>query len=1131
MKISCRTFFSNRTEHLLDELKGVLYAAPSTPFTRRLIVVPSPAMKSWLMLRLAQDPHLGIAAGLEITYLDQAVKCLQSSLYSQQEAHQFSNTDLALIIEAEIRQIVQEDNSSVWKPLLDYLKVSSHTLSKRAEKRLVGLSNTLAALFSQYGKYGGKMVAEWENTPQSEWQQELWNRIFKTRLSYPYRELCKTSSTPILKKDIQVNLFAISFLPPLYHNFFMQIANHVSVNYYLLSPCQVFWSDILSDRENASLQAYWKRRGAASGQQEVLEQFLRDRNPLLANLGKLGREMARQIENSAPQTKEIYSLKATACTIPQYEELHYSEISLEQDDSPFTLLDALQTDMLLMRNPDATAKIPINEDRSVQVHVAPTRMREMQILYNALLNIIDRHSHTNNPICPSDILVMIPDIESYIPFIKAVFESPDSALEAQITDLPLAAMNSTVRSFLHLLSLSCGRWDASSIKQLLDFPEFRKKQGFLSEDIRVIQEWVEDTNVRWGADPTHRDELLARDRNGRKMLDSSPVGTWEHAIGKLLQSLTFTSNHEVESTQACLLGRWIQLLRSLRCDLQWLHDGTKMTLSEWVHYLLCLFETYFSHNESDEDKTVKSAIAQLENCSMYIPEAMFPFSTIKHHLEQILQRSTRCYRENVLHAVRFCSMLPMRAIPARVVALAGLQEGAFPRQENQQSLNLLKGNPNADYCPSSVDYDRFLFLEAILSARDYFLVSYQKGNEECDHLPSLVISELLSYMDRAYEMEQRIPSEACVHTHPFLCYDQSYFSGSAFVPNYSKDDFLAAKAFYGLNKAAQNGFVVASTPQAISNSESIVDIRDLAAFAKNPLKTYLNKTLGIYLDRIEERQQKNDEDFNINALQKYDLNQKVLQRPPEQVWKEAEMEGKVPIGGFKNVAEETFIQESRDLQHYLSEIGIKSIFSISFSDRVDVPTQISEGHWVVPPLSIEHESGITKIVGELPYISSEGLLGMTKGSKNDIVKSWPQFLILHHAIQHYSLPIKPHLILLKEEKKKVREPFYEDPMPHLKSYLEHYIKSLQQPSMLLPELVPALVSAERKSLETALNNLIHDGFQRSYNDYAKWALHQGLDGEQLISQWHPTARNLFGDLYKAWYPRSFNKKQKIDEDI
>ena len=73
-----RTVFSNRVEELYIEFRETILHLEKFPFARRLVIVPSPALKTWLMLQMAKDPDAGIAMGLEISYLDQSVQKLKN---------------------------------------------------------------------------------------------------------------------------------------------------------------------------------------------------------------------------------------------------------------------------------------------------------------------------------------------------------------------------------------------------------------------------------------------------------------------------------------------------------------------------------------------------------------------------------------------------------------------------------------------------------------------------------------------------------------------------------------------------------------------------------------------------------------------------------------------------------------------------------------------------------------------------------------------------------------------------------------------------------------------------------------------------------------------------------------------
>ena len=1081
-----KVFFSNRLEILYQRLKKSLFES-SNPFTHRLIVVPSPAMKSWLMVKMAKDPDLSVAMGVEMGHLDQSIMRLHASLSGSEHPSKIpSLLELALGIESEIRKADKQEKE--WAPLTKYLKLNG---SRKGEHRLVALSEKLAHLFTQYGKYAGSMVKEWEEGKGNEWQARLWQALFSEKWSYPYRELLSVITDEI-SHDRQIHLFGMNFISKLQHRFLLKVSKSVPIHYYMLSPCQPLWSDLLSDRESRKLQSYWKGRGISEKQQMALEEYLSDKNPLLANFGRLGREMATLIEESDPVTVEDYVLPKSVVGFTQYEELIGGDLLLQETSKPLTMLDGVQADMVLLRN--LTTKISLSEDRSIQVHVASTAMREVQVLYESLMTLIDRHAKDDDPITPGDIIVMAPDIRQYEPYVKAVFESEDSQLDYKMMDVDVLSKNSLVQGFVHLLSLPFGRWDAASLLQLFDYPAFQECHRFSYEDILAIRTWVKEADIRWGENVSHRDEILKRDHCRKGMMEKSEQGTWENGVGCVLSGLVLTDGVDIDTTQAELLGKWIKLLRSLRKDLRILTDRTQLTPSEWATTLRNLSETYFH-----VDEKMGEELNAIINAFHLNVEETFPFSTIKRHLESLLKRKNVSYRESHLNAVRFCTLLPMRAIPAKVVVLLGMTEGAFPKQDDKQSLNLMQ----EDYCPSQTDYDRFLFLETLLSARQYYVIIYQED-------PSLLVSELFSYLDDAFSIDGKKPSECCVTQHPFYPFDKTYFNENSEIRSYSQNFFSAAKAYYRAEKSPFHCFVPEFTfsSSADIDSELCLELRQLAQMARNPVQAYFNNTLGIYLDKEEERQLKNEEDFQLSPLESAILRKHAVTHS----FDEALSLAKLPFGPFKELTIDKLKDDVQQLLDNLSGVGIepKNLFEIDFQEHYTKPTQSENGDWHLPPLEI----GQIKIVGKFSDITPKGWVAHIKDDKKDVVKLWPQFLVLNCLIQKYAIPVEKNVVFAKSGK--IKSSFFDDPFPQLQQYLDYYFASLKHLSPLIPEWVSDLISKDPESFKKVMHYSVSDRQRHFYNDYVCWMM-RGENAPKLIEGWQKQAKLLFEDLYNNWY--------------
>lgn len=1155
---------SNRTEKLYQELKERLFAT-SHPLTKRLIIVPSAAMKSWLMLQMAEDPSMAIAAGIEIGFVEPTIHSLYQLLSKNKinpiESCEVSQLELALALEKTILAVAMTDRSihaiqADWIPLLQYLDVRNEdggVLSRRTLKRVRALSLALAKVFCDYGVYGQNMLQQWKQKKISgSWQELLWlemESIFSS-WDYPVRKLrgfeVNEECDP---QDIQVHLFGLSFLAPLHHRFFQKISAQLPVYYYVLSPCQKFWGDTLSDKEGMYLKDYWNKQGVNRSNLESLEGFLSDRNPLLANFGRLGREMTVQTESMDALSVEAYALPKSVLQIPFYNELVSDDVLLEDSDLSLTLLEAIQADVALLRSSDKQDKLIFHDDdKTIQVHAAPKKIREVQVIYDVLMGIIDKHRHDKHPIVPADIFVMAPNISEYAPFIRSVFESSESQLDIQLADLQVPSQHILIQGFMHLLSLSKGRWEASALLQLFEYSAFRKRHRLNKEDVFVICKWVKEAGIYWGKDHHHREEIFKRDYHTNESNPESLIGTWEYGLGRLLEGLAmlaenpvsvqeqvFSPLDRIEVSQAELLGKILHLVRSLQIDFKPLMDGSLLTLEEWSIYLTCLFDAYFVKDADDADiegyRILKSCFDAFAKASRRLKDTKFHFETIYGHLKELLKGETATYKESSLQAVRFSSLLPMRAVPAKVIVLMGMGEGLFPRLDQTNTLNLLLGQSQGDYYPERVDFDRYIFLESILSARRYFILSYvsQESGEVKAQPPSLLVKELLSYMDSSYQIIDKgvmeKPSKSCVYHHPLVPFHQSYFSKDSRFKSYSYHNYLASIAHYRSEKRLRHAFLSDFMPKGYAADnlhEMTIDLKDLLAYSKSPIKVYLNQVLGIYLDRESDRAIQDEEDLFLSDLNASLLSKQGLFGSKMATLAQAEKVGKLPPGPFKVVGAERIEREIDQLSDHLksSGIAIEELFSIEFMERYH-EAKFSDGVWKVPPLILElPDKKRVKITGRLDNVSEKGLVILNQDEVKKVLELWPSCLVLLCLIEKYSLKVLPQLIFIKK-KLKIRKITRTEKqvlaMQSLSEYLQYYLASKNGVSALVPDWVPSILSGSSEEFNDVFKEEMNEEFQPKYDQYLTWLERNSPNAALGVSldHWKKTAESLFVDIFEG----------------
>ncbi len=769
-------YLSNSIETLTDLLREKLFSHGEKPFAKKLVFLPSASLKNPLMTRFVSD--VDVVMGIDFLELGSGIQTLYKWV----------------------------SGKNLLFPPLDLLALHLESLDLAP-----GLAQSLAKEFLLYGKFGGAFLKKWPDT----WQKKYWDAVF-SKWNYPYELLSAPFCKP--RNEAEIHLFNFPFLPKLYHLFFARLAPYFPIRYYQFSPCREFWSDTVTDFEKVHLLQ----------KDPQLSLYFDEGNPLLNNLGKVGRETFRFFEEEDFVAEEHYIEKNSG-----------------------TYLSNLQSDILNFRKGEA------QRDDSVLLLPAASKQREVEVLYTKLLE---------KGTLPSSIQVFAPDISAYAPFIELVFGAEESPFDFTIRDLPGHPL---LQSFFDLLSLNDHRFEVSAVIKLFSSPYFAP----LSEkEVKELRRWIDRSGVKWGVDKKHRKLLLP------EILDETENGTWEEAFGQLLSNMVFIPEKGtdwdlpyLDFSDAELLGKVIACIRSLRVDLDYLH-GACLTGAEWADHLLLLFSRYFGEEAPFEEKLY--LLKELEGT--------FPFSSIKRYLANGLKEKRGVRLSKQLEAITFQSVKPGTFFSSKVVALLGMEEGAFPRPYIRSSLNLL-GN-QGDYCPISPDEDRYLFLQLLFAAEETLLITYQNVSEEDgkEQPPSVLVQELDPQVER----------------HPPFPFHQNYFAAPGKV--YPKRYYETARTFYGPKE--ENPFIpefLHPTPLPEVKPATLPSFDDLSRFAKNPLRFYFNRTLNLYLHYEDGT----DEEFFLSPLQ----NHKLLNE--ELALQEAEEKGHLPLGRFKEVARQKIIGE------------------------------------------------------------------------------------------------------------------------------------------------------------------------------------------------------------------------------
>ena len=890
-----------------------------------------------------------------------------------------------------------------------------------SEKKAYPLASALAMEFLRYGKFGGEKLAEWQQ--KEGWQQSLWNSVF-SHWDVPSKLLDLPLKKP--ENPLEIHLYKFSFLPKLYYRFLERVSAYIPVHIYQFSPCESFWTDTFSEKERIFLEKKVDAKVRAEW-----NAYLEDRPLLLAHLGKLARQTFRFFE------EEDFPI-----------EDHY--VSPEPD----TLLHQLQHQILHYQ-----AKQTLTHDRSVLLHPAASKRREVEILFATLLTL-DYN--------PSNIRIYAPDISEYAPYISLIFGAKESPFPFSISDLPKDQESPLLQAFLDLLNLQQNRMSKTSIMKLLSSPSVMRKFRLKEKDVEAFGNWMEKGGVKWGINRLHREQLLG----GREMHEQGETGTWEDTFKPMLLSFTTLPKERpawgkplLDFSDAETFGTCVSIVRTLEKDLTFF-ETSSLSLVEWSEKLCLLLSRYFEVEEEEAMtfKWIEEKLALLE--SEALPSDAYPFLPIYEYIKKAFQEKTGRRDANQIEALRFGSLKLAAPNHAPVICLLGLDETQFPRVSPKSSLSELKLSEE----PLSQHEDRHLFLEALFAASSHLIMSYVSISEEDgkEQAPSPIIQELLTILDPISITEK----------HPPFSFHAHYFETSK--PT-SQLAFQAAQKFYAPSSSPTPFIPEFLSPTSLPPSQTedlTLDLRHLSRFAKNPLRFYLNHSLHLYLQYDQK-----DEEFTLSPLSQMILREQATHRPFDEVFQQADLLGKLPLGRFKEVAHLHTSEEVELLHEALEQFDL---------DEKPKTLDLS----LTLPLDRGRKAHLS---GTLGNVTSKGLLFHGEKKLHDLLKVWPLYLA-------FALD-EPKDLLLTKTGERLSFPKL-DPKHALATYLLYYEKALTHPSPFLPAW--AAIFLEKGPHELAKK------IEATSDPYALWVFRPNqYDPHVLFETWAPLLQTTFQPLQEA----------------
>ncbi|NLG46341.1 exodeoxyribonuclease V subunit gamma [Gordonia sp. (in: high G+C Gram-positive bacteria)] len=707
--------------------------------------------------------------------------------------------------------------------------------------RRLSTASTIAGLFGSYGWQRPSMIAAWAAGDDTDgaggaladhlrWQPWFWRQV-RREIGHPHLAEELPSLVTRLRDDPaavdlpdRLGLFGATRIPQTLLTVLSALATEREIALYLPHPSPRLWDQVADSLGTPTMRLRSSRPALRLG------------HPLLASLSRDVQDLQEVLTPLAGETVHHRSPAPARTTL-----LGHLQEGLRRDQ--LTTVDS------------ATA------DGSVEVHACHGPSRQVEVLRDRLLHLFD----ADPTLEPRDVLIMCPDVETFAPLIGGAFgqtglrgEHPAFSLRVRMADRGIRMQNAVLDVLARVLDLAAGRVRAGDLLDLVGAEPVRRRFGFSDDDVDALSSWVQRSGVRWGVDDAQR---------RRFGLGGFPQGTVQTGLDRILLGVVAEEAENqwlatalplsgIDSTDTDLAGRFAEFAQRLTDLLAAV--SVRQTSGDWSALLVRIIDLL---TDTDSDSQwqrgqavgmVAAALATPEGTS----EPELELADLRDLMTQLLlarpTRSNFCTGE-----LTVCSMVPMRSVPHRVIAILGMDSGSYPRAGAIDGDDILQVAPMVGE-RNVRDEDRQVFLDAINAATDSLLVFYTGADAltGAQTPPAVVVSELLDTARAVLGVGTGLPVPVLTR-HTLHAFDEANFVADQ-TPPFSYDAGLlgAARALSALTRAGERGPqlpVIADEVLPDADRSGDVDLDELIAFLSAPVEGYARQRLGVGLpDQADE---------------------------------------------------------------------------------------------------------------------------------------------------------------------------------------------------------------------------------------------------------------------------------------
>lgn len=925
-------FHGNRLEDMGGLLLDHVSRNPLSAFTPDLWVVQGAGMKAWLEAQAALHPKLGILAATRIVQPAAALWDLQRLVLGQQAVPSqlpLDESQLVWRLMGWLDRLVNPNGTGtdgadpVWHPLLHHLH---NAPSGQGLRRQYQLARQLADLFDAYQTHRPDWLRDWaaglaqvrlpggriQALPLGQqWQARLWADLVasaraQSGLKWVSRDqvfdafltsLHQPRPTPADWPE-RLILLGVSALPVEHIQALGGLSRHMQVLVFALNPSAAYWGD-------ARRRAHWPVQDLSA------EPSAQD-HPLLAAWGQQARDFLHLVDEADPHTDPRSDF--------------FSDPLPHKDDPArrtATALRHLQSDILANRHPqvapDEDEALRPKADDSMVFCKAHGPLREVQALHDQVLLWLSKDPSLE----PRDIVVMVSDLQAYEPLVRAtwgVFEASDPRHVPFQMARPHPEQSHTLDAVQAGLELLMSPMALGDVLAWLAHPSVTRRFGLSEADLGILSEWLPASGVRWGLDGEH-----AIHHGWPQDLSERQSHTWSHGLERLLLSQAMGDGvwqgvlamPDVGGVAAECLNGLIRCLDTLRHHERAMREVLKP--QQWVAQLnQWLSDCFKPCNESQEAalNALREALAEWGlHCEEAGGDVALPLSLVGlHWFDRV--RSAQTGTRLITGGVVFTTAMPLQSVPFKRICLLGLSDGAFPRERARRDFDLMdEPGWGRQGDRARHDDDRYLLLQALLSARDGLYVSWQ-GFQAQDGKPMPASVLVHQWLEVLHLMTGK---EWPIHTLPLQAHGQAYFESPASeqtpIWHTHAMEWQQAREQAQIQGHHQTAERTCST--VTPRQRESLSLQELLGWLRHPIDAYMRQRLGVNWQEPDPAWP-DAEPFEPSAL---DRHQWIQHASHDQAALERlRLSGELPAGSLGELQCDELSGQAQVLSHHLQRL-------------------------------------------------------------------------------------------------------------------------------------------------------------------------------------------------------------------